>query len=251
MARSGAMAVVAGQPGPQSGAQERRFAGARRAENDQQPRRLARRQTAQHVDAAHDVGVAAEEDGGILRLQRLQAAVGSAPAERTVGIGQQLEGLGADAGLVEATLELRKAGLREVNRGLAAGQRMGGDKAFRRLSLERHDLPLRGEPAGQAIKRNVVDEKRKQLLVETVRELILVAAPFGREPFFGDQEQNRFAARRRILERTHPALPRGDAVLRVEVEKNIVRPAPALPDEPILERDRGVIVCARMADEQA
>ena len=99
------LAVVAGKPRPQSGAQERRFTRARGAENDEQPRRLARRKPAQRVDAAHDVGAAAEEHGSILRLKRLQAAIRRPPAERTVRVRLQLEGLGADAGLVESALE--------------------------------------------------------------------------------------------------------------------------------------------------
>jgi hypothetical protein len=35
-----------------------------------------------------------------------------------------------------------------------------------------------------------------------------------------------------------PALAGGDSELRIEIEKNVVRSAPAFADEPILQRDR-------------
>ena len=118
------MAVVAQKPRPQPGAQERRFSRARGAENDEEPRRLARRKPAQRVDAAHDVGAATEEDGGILRLQRLKPAIRRPPAERAVLVRLQLEGLGADAGLVEPALEALEAGFARY--GPAIGARVSG-----------------------------------------------------------------------------------------------------------------------------
>ena len=126
---------------------------------------------------------------------------------------------------------------------------MNREEALGRLALEANDLPLRGEPAGQAIERDIVDQQREQLLVEPVGELIFVAAPFRGEPFFRHEEQHRLAAGRRIFERVRPALAGGDAALGIEIEKNVVRPAPAFADEPILQRDRPVVVLARMADE--
>ena len=92
------------EPRPKPGAQERRFAGARGAENDEQARRPACREAAQRIDAARDIGAASEEDGGILRLERFEPAIGRAPAERPVRVRLQLEGLGADADLLEAAL---------------------------------------------------------------------------------------------------------------------------------------------------
>ncbi len=80
------LAVVADQPRPEPGAQKRRLAGARCAENHQETRRLAGCKPAQRVDAAHDIGAASEEDGGILRLERFEPAIGRAPAEGRSGI---------------------------------------------------------------------------------------------------------------------------------------------------------------------
>jgi hypothetical protein len=70
------LTVVAKKPRPKPRAQIRGLAGTRRAENDEQARRLARRQPAQRVDAPHDIGAAPEKDGRILGLERLEAAIG-------------------------------------------------------------------------------------------------------------------------------------------------------------------------------
>ena len=88
--------------------------------------------------------------------------------------------------------------------------RMDGEETLGRLAREMYDLPLRAEPARQAVERNVVDQQREQLLVELVRELVFVGAPFQREPMLRDEEQDRLAARGRILERPRPALTAGD-----------------------------------------
>jgi hypothetical protein len=40
----------------------------------------------------------------------------------------------------------------------------------------------------------------------------------------------------------HPALAGGDAALGVEIEKDFVWRAPALPDEPVLQRNRRVVI---------
>jgi hypothetical protein len=42
----------------------------------------------------------------------------------------------------------------------------------------------------------------------------------------------------------HPALAGGDAALGIEIEENIVRPAPAFTDEPIPQRDRPIVILA-------
>ena len=136
-----------------------------------------------------------------------------------------------------------------MNRRLALGQRMDGEEALSRLSLEAHDLPLCGEAAGKPVERDVVDQQREQFFVEPVGELIFVAAPFRDEPFFRHKEQHRFAAGRRVFERMRPALARGNAAFWIEIEKNIVWLAPAFADEPIPYCDRPVVILARMADE--
>ena len=109
--------------------------------------------------------------------------------------------------------------------------RMDGEEALGRLAFEAHHLPLRGEPARQAIERDVVDQQREQLLIELVGELIFVAAPFRGEPILRDEEQNRLAASGRIFKRLRPALAGGDAALGIEIEKDVVLAAPAFADQ--------------------
>ena len=138
-----------------------------------------------------------------------------------------------------------------MDRRLMPCQRMDGEETLGRLALEANDLPLRGQSAGQAVEHDIVDHQREQFLVEPIGELIFVAAPFRGEPFFRDDEQHRLAAGRRVFERVHPPLARDDAVVGIEIEENVVGPAPAFTDEPILQRDRPVVVPARMADEEA
>ena len=126
---------------------------------------------------------------------------------------------------------------------------MDGEKTLSRFSLEEHDLPLRGEPAGKAVERNIVDQQREQLFTEPVGELIFVGAPFRGKPFFRHKEEHGFAAGRRIFERMRPALARGNAAFGIEIEKNIVWFAPAFTDEQVLYCDCPVVILARMADE--
>ena len=42
---------------------------------------------------------------------------------------------------------------------------MDGEKALGRLALQPHDLPLRRQPAGQAIERDIVDLEGKEFFV--------------------------------------------------------------------------------------
>ena len=68
--------VVALEPRQEAGAQERRLARARGAEDRHQSRRRSRPQAAKPVDGLDDRRVAAEENAGVRRLLRFQAAVG-------------------------------------------------------------------------------------------------------------------------------------------------------------------------------
>src|SRR5262245_8001871 len=129
--------------------------------------------------------------------------------------------------------------------------RVDGEKALCRFALEVNYLPLRGEAARQVIERYVVDQEREQLLIESVRELVFVGAPFRGEPHLRYEEQNSLAASSRIFERPHPALAGDDAALRVEIEEDVLLAAPPFADQPSLQRERPVIVSAGMTDEQS
>ena len=69
------MPVVARQPRQQAGTHERRFAGARRAEDDQQSRRRRFAQTAQPVECFENRRVAAEENAGVLGFKGTQPPI--------------------------------------------------------------------------------------------------------------------------------------------------------------------------------
>src|SRR5262249_8165060 len=146
------LSVVAEKPWPQPGAQKGRFSRARSAENDEKPRCLARCESAQRADAAHDVSVAAEENSGVFRLQRLKSPIRRTIAEGTVLVRLQIERFRADAGLIKSTLEAREAHFCDMNGRWMLRQRMYCQETLGRLAFEPNDLPLRREPTGQAIK---------------------------------------------------------------------------------------------------
>jgi hypothetical protein len=97
-------------------------------------------------------------------------------------------------------------------------------------------------PAGE------IDDDGEQLLIERAREGVLPQAPARCEPVAGDEEDDRFAARRRLVQRPLPALARRDAALGVEIEEDVV---PTLGRQPIAQRHRLEIVGAGMAEEDA
>jgi hypothetical protein len=70
--------IVAVEPRQQTRAQERRLARAGGAEDRHQSRRRSRSKSPQPVDGVDDRRVAAKENAGVVRLLRLQAAIGGA-----------------------------------------------------------------------------------------------------------------------------------------------------------------------------
>jgi hypothetical protein len=113
---------------------------------------------------------------------------------------------------------------------------------------EWNELPCAGQCCGKARNRNVLDEYAEQALVEPVREIELLQAPVGIKPCLRDEEEHRLAPLRRLVELALPTLAGGDAALRIEVEKNVVK---TLHDEPIGKRSRFSVVLAGMAEEYA
>ena len=83
---------------PQPGAQERRLAGARRAQDDQHPFDAGAGETAHLVEAAHDLRVPSEEQRGVLLLQKCKPGV--RPASGLQGEARRIE-----TGALEALLE--------------------------------------------------------------------------------------------------------------------------------------------------
>jgi hypothetical protein len=75
--------------------------------------------------------------------------------------------------------------------------------------------------------------------------------PFRGEPNLRYEEENGLAASGRIFQRARPALTGDNAALGVEVEEDVVLAAPAFADQPRLQRERPVVVEARVTDEQS
>src|ERR1700737_2705107 len=90
---------------------------------------------------------------------------------------------------------------------------------------ETHDLPSTSEVLGKLADRQVLDEDTEQPLVERMREIQFFAAPNRSEPRLGPQEQPPPAAARPLVQRALPALARGNAALRIEIEENLIFPA--------------------------
>jgi hypothetical protein len=110
-------------------------------------------------------------------------------------------------------------------------------------------LPSALQARRQIVNANVLgDNDAEQGLVQVPREVELFETPVRGEPGSRDQEQDRLAARSRLVQRLFPALARFDAALGIEIEKDVV---PALLGEPVAHGDCRGVVGARMADEQA
>ena len=111
------VAIVAPQARHQSGAQERRFAGARGGQDRHQPRRRRFGKAAQPVEGLDGRRLAAVEDAGVLGLQGLEPAIG-----RPVGLVLRRPGEEArvEARPRQSRLQPGEAGLREGDMRLAA-----------------------------------------------------------------------------------------------------------------------------------
>src|SRR5215831_1588013 len=99
------LSIVTRDPRPKARAQKRGFSGAGRAQDHKQARRFSACKPTKAIHATYDVSTAAKEDGGILRLERLEAAIGIAPAKRALDVRLQFKGFRADACLFETAFE--------------------------------------------------------------------------------------------------------------------------------------------------
>src|SRR5262249_1684517 len=81
--------VVALEAWPKSRAEERRFAGTRRAQDDQHAFDAGADETADLVEATYDLRVAREEDGRVLLLKKRETRIG--PASGLEGKARRIE----------------------------------------------------------------------------------------------------------------------------------------------------------------
>ena len=218
--------VIAAEPGEQACPQEARLARTRGAEDDQHALRRAVAQAPERVEPLGDLGVAAEEDGGVRLLQRAQAAIGWAVrfARRRPGEVPRVEPGAPQADAQTVQPVLFDLGPRHVGHLEVRGQ------------LDRQ----LGEGGGR-------DQDREDALAELGGQQELGDAPARRVPFRRDQHDHRRAALARLLQLLLPALAGGEPMLGVEVEEGV---APALLAQPVADPDRPVVVPAGMADEQ-
>ena len=112
-----------------------------------------------------------------------------------------------------------------------------------------HDLPTAGQVCGKRADRQVLDQHTEQPLVQAVCQIEFLTAPDRTKPGFGDQEQHRFAAVRRLMQLAFPTFAGRDAALRIEVEEILV--PPAVIRKPVAQGDGLGIVSARMAQKNA
>jgi hypothetical protein len=238
--------VVARQPRQQSRAQERRFSGAGRAQNDEQPRRCRIAQAAQRIERFDDRALAPEEDAGVFGLERFEAAVRRALRLFLRGPGEKPW---LDAAFRQATPQAAQSfsGEGDVLLGVSARQHHAKHAVVASRG-EIDDLPGAGQVRRQLVDRDVFDQRSEQTLVEPPRQIEFVVAPARVEPSLRHQEQNRLAARRRLIERPLPALARRDADLRIgiDVEKDV---GPTLFAQPIADRDRLRVIRTRVTEE--
>lgn len=244
------LAIVAKKARPQAGPQVRRFSGTRGAKDDKKLWLVARGEAAQHIHAAHEVYITAEEHCSVLRLKGLKPAVRCAPAEGAVRVTLQLECMGANAGLLKPTLQHHQSRLGNVDRRLLLRERMQRDETFGGRSGKPNDLPMFGERAGQPIQRDILGQKCEQLFVELVGELIFVVAPFRAQPILRNEEQHRLTTGSCIFQSAEPFFASGNTAIRVEIKKDVFRTTPAFANEPIAKSDCPIVVLARVADEK-
>ena len=116
------MPAVAAQARQEAGAEERGFARARGAEDGQKARRGSGAEAAQGVEGEDGGAIAAEEDAGVVRLERQQSPIGGAAR---IAVGRPQEVRGVEPGFFEAGGEAGEAGARKLHRGfrLEAGGR--------------------------------------------------------------------------------------------------------------------------------
>ena len=204
-------------------------------------------QAAQPIDRFDDRPVATEEDASVLRLERLQAAVGRAVRLALRRPGEELR---IEPRLLQSLLQADEAGLREGDVLLFMRAGPHGREQLQVLSArEVDDLPdasQLGREVGNRLSR--IDEDCEQLLVQAARQLVFLAAPARGEPIGRDEKHHRLAARRRRVQCALPPLARGDAAIGIEVEENVI---PPFGGEPVAQRDRLEVVVVRMAEKDA
>ena len=169
-------AVGALQPRPQTGAQERGFAGAGGGQNCKQ-RLAAFAHLPQGFDTARDVGIAAEKHCGIVGVQGRQAGIDlAAGCERKRG--------GIEACAFEADDQPLQPRFGQRNRQRLAGVRHQHiNDALRAGHGEVDELVFDGEQVAVGFRRGWFDQHRDDLLAQHLRGAGFARTPWPPHPF--------------------------------------------------------------------
>ncbi len=157
------------------------------------------------------------------------------------------EAVRIEACALQATPEELKPGLAEGYLLLLRPTDVDLEGAETVLADELAQLPLRRHLDGQALDRHRLDHQSENALVQALGQQELSQAPFRIEPGRRDQKEHSLAAIGGGLQCLLPAHARHQPALGIDVEEDVV--LEALLIEPVAQRERGRIVCARMADE--
>src|SRR5579863_3512643 len=203
-------------------------------------------QAAKTVDRLDDRRVAAEEDAGVFRLERLQSTVRRAAR---LALGRPSEEFRIEPSLLQAALQAMQPIARKGDVPLFERAGQARSEHGKLAAGERDNLPTAFQLRRNIGERQVwIDEYGEEGFVEAGSQGVLFATPAGGEPVARNKKDHRLATQRRRMQRALPSLAGGDAALRIEIEENVV---PSFRGEPGAQRHRLEIVLAGMTEEDA
>ena len=211
-------AAAPGQLRQHAGLEQRRFPGARCADHHQEARSALGAARVQPFDQRPALVVAAEIDGGVLGLERMNTRI-RRPVRIEREAARQFAGDGAQPLL--HPLETALLPIDEIDR----------------LHLGQHEALAER-----------LDDDRQDDLAERARLRELDTAPGGGEPVRRQHQDDGVAARQLVVEPLLPVLAGADPGFLVEIEKD---PLKAEPGQRRLDVVGVLLVEARMADEDS
>ena len=181
----------------------------------------AARSRASHalIERLDDRPFAAEENAGVLGLERAQARIG-----RPLRIVRRRPGkeAGIEPRREQAEPQAPPSLVAECDLDrLRRVRQHDGKVSFFTVTSNADELPLPGHDRGQFVERNVFEQDAEQTFAKMPAKLNrrgTIPNPAGAS----DQENHRFAAARRLAQRFFPELAGLDTAFGIEVEKNIV-----------------------------
>ena len=233
---------VAAKARPETGAQERRFAGTRGGLNGEDSGAAVAAEQTEFVEAVQDIGVAAEKDAGLVLGESTQA-------RERLGIrlvlGRPRETVGRDAAPEQIILDLEKRAVVEADIVLRVAKIhlfSVGERRRRKVD----DLPLLEGAQTLVLDGEIAQQHHDDLFAEVLGLADLGQTFGGGERIRRGEQKDGLAAQMRLAQGLLPDLA-GANVL--EVEEHVVF-RPTVDAEPLLEGDGSDAVLAGMADEE-